>query len=149
MGGRAVLHPEGALKTLVSRTRTILSNIAPELGSAIFTERGSTASIRTWAFRWTRWSLKSSIRSLRTSVAGRRDPPEVQPDAVAVSGRPAAGLEQEDWVVSRSVYLHSQYLKMVLPLLDMLKEAKDFERMIHVCRLALDVDVSTSGSTWR
>jgi hypothetical protein len=44
-------------------------------------------------------------------------------------------------VVSRSVYLHSQYLKMVYRYLDLLKEAKDFERMIHVCRLALDVDV--------
>jgi DNA-binding SARP family transcriptional activator len=34
-------NPEGALKTLVSRTRTILGEIAPELGEAIVTERGS------------------------------------------------------------------------------------------------------------
>jgi DNA-binding SARP family transcriptional activator len=135
-------NPEGALKTLVSRTRTILSEIAPELGEAIVTERGSyrfntSAGISVDTLEFEKLTLELN------DVAALDDETHAKFNRMLslFQGDLLPGLEQEDWVVSRSVYLHSQYLKMVYKYLDLLKEAKDFERMIHVCRLALDVDV--------
>ena len=135
-------NPEGALKTLVSRTRAILSEIAPELGAAIITERGSyrfnsQAGIEVDTLEFDRLAAElNDVSALDDSVHQK-----FNRLLSLFQGDLLPGLEQEDWVVSRSVYLHSQYLKLVYSYLDLLKEAKDFERMIHVCRLALDVDV--------
>lgn len=135
-------NPEGALKTLVSRTRTILSEIAPDLGNAIVTERGSYRfntqlgiQVDTLEFEHLTAEL-NEVTALDDQVHQK-----FNKMLSLFQGDLLPGLEQEDWVVSRSVYLHSQYLKLVYKYLDLLKEAKDFERMIHVCRLALDVDV--------
>ena len=135
-------NPEGALKTLVSRTRTILAEIAPELGEAIVTERGSYrfntgAGISVDTLEFEKLTLELG------DITALDDEAHTKFNRMLslFQGDLLPGLEQEDWVISRSVYLHSQYLKMVYKYLDLLKEAKDFERMIHVCRLALDVDV--------
>jgi len=135
-------NPEGALKTLVSRTRAILSEIAPELGAAIITERGSyrfntQLGIEVDTLEFDRLASElNDISSLDDAIHQKYNRL-----LSLFQGDLLPGLEQEDWVVSRSVYLHSQYLKLVYRYLDLLKEAKDYERMIHVCRLALDVDV--------
>ncbi len=135
-------NPEGALKTLVSRTRTILNEISPDFGTAIVTERGSYRFNTHMGISVDTLEFEKLIAEL-TDVTALDDEVHQKFNRMLslFQGDLLPGLEQEDWVVSRSVYLHSQYLKMVYRYLDLLKEAKDFERMIHVCRLALDVDV--------
>lgn len=47
---------------------------------------------------------------------------------------------EEEWVVNRSVTLHTAYLKLVYQYLNLLKEQELYEEIINVCRTALDVD---------
>jgi DNA-binding SARP family transcriptional activator len=135
-------NPEGALKTLVSRTRVVLNSIAPELGAAIVTERGSYRfnteagiSVDTIVFE------RLCDELAKQTGLDEESHTKYNQLLALFQGDLLPGLEQEGWVISRSVYLHGRYLKTVYRYLDMLKDAKEYERVIHVCRLALDVDV--------
>lgn len=141
-GGEESANPEGALKTLVSRTRNMLSAITPVLGETIVTDRGSYRynaglgiEVDTIEFE------QLCAELLQTDVLNGAIHEKYNRMLALFQGDLLPGMEQEEWVVSRSVALHTQYLKSVYHYLDLLKIAKDYDRMIHVCRIALDVDV--------
>ena len=138
--GESSSNPESALKTLVSRLRVILSQVSPALAECIVTERGSY-----------RWVLRPGVsvdlyefEDLEKKLTDCNElTEETQKDYQRVISLYAGNLLQgneEDWVQSRSVTLHSGYLKLIYQYLNLLKAAERYNEIIDVCRAALDVD---------
>ena len=137
-------NPESALKTLVSRMRVILSKFSKDLGMCIATTRGS--------YRWNMnvpceidmFEFEDLCNALK----------EVAPDAPLdddlrakyakvldlYHGDLLPNLAEENWVVTRSVYLQNLYMDTVYRYLDSLQEAEDYDEIIRVCRRALEVN---------
>lgn len=134
-------NPENALKTLVSRLRSVLSDCDPRLAKSIVTKRGS--------YRWDSdpsievdlFEYEKLCRELRNVTTYRADlKPQYDKFLGMYTGNLLSGIEHEEWTVSRSIYLHNEYLHIVYQYIEMLKEVPDYDEVIHACRIALDVD---------
>ncbi len=134
-------NPESALKTLVSRMRVILSNCSPGLGECINTVRG--------AYRWVSLpGCEIDMFEFERIAQALRETKELTPETREqfqriidlYMGDLLPGNSQENWVVSRSVYLQNLYISTVYLFLDLLKETQDYEKIIRICRLALEVN---------
>ncbi len=134
-------NPENALKTLVSRVRSLLASCDERLGACIITERS--------AYRWNNEldicvdlfdferlckELKN-VSKLTNQVAKKFD--EAQE---LYTGDLLSGIAHEEWVVSRSAHLHNEYLRMAHQYVTLLREREAYDAVIRVCRTALDVD---------
>ena len=134
-------NPESALKTLISRTRNILSGIDEVLGRCIGTRRGSyrfdvELPIRVDIYEFEKmaeWLLDTRELTPENHEAFRRMQAMYTGDLL-----PQAS--DESWVVLRSVDLHNRYMSVVYHFLEMLKAAENYDEIIRVARLALDVD---------
>ena len=134
-------NPESALKTLVSRVRTILGNVSKDLGECIVTGRG--------VYSWNPY-LKCyiDVAEFEEMCEQLHENPVITPVTREIyttalnmyHGELLPANSQENWVVSRSVYLHNIYLRTVYAYLDQLKELEDWEEIIRVCRMALEMD---------
>lgn len=134
-------NPESALKTLVSRLRAMLNQIHPALGSCIVADRG--------AYHWeTLPDMTVDVYEIEDVLdrlsAGRPD--EQTRHALyerlmeLYTGDLLQNAEQNEWALSRAMTLHSRYMAAVYSYVEMLKEEDDNDRIICVCRKALDVD---------
>ncbi len=134
-------NPESALKTLVSRMRAAFSKLDDDLGRCIVTSRG--------AYRWN-GELSCSIdvfefeeycRELSRATAMNRATEEKFEKTLSMySGDLNAGTDGESWMVSRSAYYHTLYLRTAYLAIRLFKENKDHEAIIRICRRALDID---------
>lgn len=135
-------NPENALKTLVSRFRSLLNQVSPDLGRCIVADRG--------AYHWeclpgmsvdvyeideifarltnvhpgdydTRWQLYCSLLSLYRG------------DLLQHS-------EQNEWVLGPAASMHNRYMSAVYSCIEMLKSMNNYNEIINVCRNALEVD---------
>ncbi|MDL2206137.1 winged helix-turn-helix domain-containing protein [Eubacteriales bacterium OttesenSCG-928-N13] len=134
-------NPENALKTLVSRLRAVLVSCSEELGKCIITKRGS--------YRWNNdlgievdlFEYERLCKELKgVTVLGPDELKGFNQVLEMYTGNLLSGIEHEEWIISRSIYLHNEYLRLVYQFIDLLKEAQDFDEVIRVCRVALDVD---------
>lgn len=117
--------PDTALKTLISRQRALLREIAPELAMCLVTVRGG--------YRWV-------------------SPPEVSVDVlefeemlarmlVLYQGRLLADQQpQPAWLYNRSERLHQQFLQTVDSRLAQLQQAGHVHRYVALVRRAIDAD---------
>lgn len=117
--------PDTALKTLISRQRALLREIAPELAMCLVTVRGG--------YRWV-------------------CPPEVSVDVlefeemlarmlVLYQGRLLADQQpQPAWLYNRSERLHQQFLQTVDSRLAQLQQAGHVHRYVALVRRAIDAD---------
>ncbi len=134
-------NPESALKTLVSRMRAAFSKLDDDLGRCIVTSRG--------AYRWN-GELSCSIdvfefeeycRELsRATVMNHATEEKFEKALSMYAGDLNAGTDGESWMVSRSAYYHTLYLRTAYLAIRLLKENKDHEAIIRICRRALDID---------
>lgn len=135
-------NPENALKTLVSRMRVILNSIAPNFGDSIASMRG--------AYQWQvlpgmsvdYYELVDLIKKLmptneldaHSSRCYKRLVFLYRGDLLQEKDA------QPEWAVSRAVLLHGQYLSAVYHYIDLLKKKKDYEEIVNVTRVSLDID---------
>lgn len=134
-------NPESALKTLVSRVRTILSKESKDLGECIVTGRG--------VYSWNPY-LRCNVDLVDFEEMCERlhENPAITPETREIytmalnmyHGELLPANAQENWVVSRSVYLHNVYLRTVYSYLEQLKELEEWDEVIRVCRMALEID---------
>jgi DNA-binding SARP family transcriptional activator len=134
-------NPESALKTLVSRMRVILNKCNKDLGECILTARG--------AYQWNE-NFKCSVdliefERLCSSLKGltKLTPQARTMFAAALElyrGDLLANCQQEGWIITRSVALHNLYIKTAYEYLDFLKTEEDYNEIIRVCRMALEID---------
>ena len=134
-------NPEQALKTLVSRMRSLLNQVYDGLGGCIVAERG--------AYRWQCmpgmevdvYQIEDIFDQLKEDTLDettRRKLMEQLLDLFA--GDLLLDSEQSDWALSMATSLHNRYLSAVYGYLDSLKQDEDYDRVITVCRKALEVD---------
>lgn len=134
-------NPESALKTLVSRMRVILSNCCPGLGECIDTVRG--------AYRWVSVpGCEIDVFEFERISQELHDVRALTPSSRALFHQLMAlylgdllpASSQENWVISRSVYLQNLYITAVYQFLDLFKAQEEYDEIICVCRLALEVN---------
>ncbi len=134
-------NPESALKTLVSRMRAALSKLDEGLGRCIVTSRG--------AYRWNSdlpcsidvFEFEELCRELaRATVMNRATEDKFEKALSMYAGDLNAGADGESWIVSRSAYYHTLYLRTAYLAIRLMKENKDYDGIIRICRRALDID---------
>lgn len=135
----SVTNPENALKTLVSRMRTLLNQMSPGLGACIVSDRG--------AYHW------QSMPDMRIDAMELMD----LFDKIGVERETAVLREMYERVLELyegdlfqtgdlegdtgfAQQLHSQYLSAVYGYIELLRKAEQFNEIIAVCRTALEVD---------
>jgi len=134
-------NPESALKTLVSRVRTILGKASSDLGDCIMTGRG----VYFWNNNLRCYIDVAEFEELCETLNSNPQLNPVTRDMYSTvlnmyHGELLPSNSQESWIVSRSVYLHNIYLRTVYAYLEQLKEHEEWEEVIRVCRMALEID---------
>ena len=135
------VNPESALKTMVSRIRFSLAKASPLLKNCILSEKKS--------YMWNP-EVKCDVdvfvfeNLFQELQVDKPFDEEIRGKYIQIlklyGGDLSYSNADEDWVVSRSMYLHHLYLKAVHQFIKYLKAEEDYETVIHVCRIALDID---------
>lgn len=132
-------NPESALKTLVSRLRTLLNQIAPDLGKCIVSDRGSYLWIAPADMEVDFYQVEDLFAELEEADGDRRE--ELIRHLLEIyTGDLLQDCYQNEWARAQSTALHTRYLDAVHELVSILKERRDDEGVIAVCRRALEVD---------
>ena len=136
---RRTENPENALKTMISRMRSALNGISPELGSCIVSGQGT--------YRW------QSIDGVRVDVLEiielfnslRHEPPShghmkkteelmaLYTGDLYLTGDILNGQATYNW-------LHNEYLSAVYRYIELLKVNEEYTRICDVCRRAIQID---------
>lgn len=134
-------NPESALKTMVSRIRSSFAKHDPELKNCIVSENK--------AYFWNP-NIKSEVdvfvfEGLCTELQKEeRFNDEIREKYIKVIDIYEGDLTYtnavEDWIVSKSLYLHYIYIQTVHRFISFLKAENDYKTIIHVSRVALDID---------
>lgn len=134
-------NPENALKTLVSRLRTLLNQISPGLGSCVVADRG--------AYHWEclpgmtvdLYEIDGILSRLEGDGLAQEERQELYAALLKLyPGDLLQNCERNEWAVVEAATLHDQYMKAVFACIDLLKENQQHEEIISVCRRALEVD---------
>ena len=134
-------NPENALKTLISRFRAILNTCSEGLGNCIAASRGGYRFQLLPNMTVDMFEFESLVEKLEGRTELTDETNELfQKVLMLYTGDLLAGNDQDDWAISRSVNLHSQYIKIVYAYITLLKKAERYEEIIQNCRFALETD---------
>lgn len=134
-------NPENALKTLISRMRTMLNQFYDGLGNCIVADRG--------AYHWESlpemtidvFEIDAILDLLPKCKDDLEESGKLMRRMMSLyKGDLLANSENNEWAVSRATTLHNKYMAAVFSFLEMLKHAERHEEIIQVCRAALEVD---------
>lgn len=134
-------NPENALKTLVSRLRTLLNQISPELGSCVVADRG--------AYHWAclpgmtvdLYEIDRILERLEGVSLPEKEQVRLYSALMGLySGDMLQSSEHNEWAVAEAAGLHEKYMSAVLAYIDLLKRMDQHKDVISVCRRALEVD---------
>ncbi len=134
-------NPESALKTLISRMRSLLNQVEPDLGKCIVADRG--------AYRWECLPGMEvdlyEIEDLMQQLSHFSDDPanhheDYERLLSLYKGDLLQHGEQNEWAMARATALHNSYLRIVYSYVEALKRQDDYAAIIVACRSALDVD---------
>ena len=135
----SVTNPENALKTLVSRVRTMLNQLAPGLGKSIVSDRG--------AYHWAVLEgVKVDVLEIMDifDVFSRtREEAAIKELSQRLMKLYKGDLFQTGDLNEEAAYaeqMHRQYLNVVYQYLDILRKEEAYNEICVVCRTALDVD---------
>ena len=134
-----VTNPENALKTLVSRVRTMLNQVAPGLGKSIVSDRGAY-----------HWELLDGVRidaleilDIFDELGRTRDEAALYPLYQRLLSLYKGDLYQTGDLNEEPAYveqMHRQYLNAVYQYLELLRKDEAYNEISVVCRKALNVD---------
>lgn len=134
-------NPENALKTLISRFRSILNQCSPGLGGCIVATRGGYQFSKLEGLTLDLFDFEETARKLEDCTALTPETSAWYQDILKIyTGDLLAGSDQDDWAISRNVNLHGKYIKIVYSYLDLLKKDERYEDIIQTCRFALESD---------
>lgn len=134
-------NPENALKTLVSRLRTLLNQISPELGQCLVADRG--------AYHWEclpgmtidLYEIDSIFEQLTRENLSAQEKAALYDTLLNLyAGDLLQSCDRNQWAVVEAATLHERYIQAVLDYIQQLKEEGDDQRIISVCRRALEAD---------
>ena len=135
-----VTNPENALKTLISRVRTMLNELSPDLGSCIVADRGAY-----------HWECHPGMEVDLYEIEHIFEELSAKPDAetcralykrliTLYTGDLLRNCEMNEWALAHATALHSEYIMAVLAYVDLLRSEDNDREIINVCRTALEVD---------
>lgn len=134
-----VTNPENALKTLVSRVRTLLNQMAPGLGRSIVSDRGAY-----------HWEVQEGVKidvleilDIFDALGRERDESAQKALYQRLLNLYKGDLYQTGDLDEEPAYaeqLHRQYLNAVYQYLDILHKEEAYNDISAVCRTALNVD---------
>ncbi|MCL1854888.1 MAG: winged helix-turn-helix domain-containing protein [Clostridia bacterium] len=134
-------NPENALKTLISRFRSILNQCSEGLGNCILATRGGYQFVMIEGLSLDLFEFEALAKKLEGGDTLTPESTALFQEVLALYiGDLLAGSEQDDWAISRSVHLHGQYIRIVYSFLGLLKSSGRYEEIIQTCRLALESD---------
>lgn len=135
-------NPESALKTLISRLRSILSKYSDELSRCIVTDRGSYRFNTALGLDVDLYEFERIQESLAQKKTIEEEDWPIYEHAVAIytGDLLAEGNWQESWATPYHIELHGNYLKLIYRYIDELEQLEKFEEIIYVCRKALEID---------
>lgn len=135
------INPESALKTMVSRIRSSLAKASPLLKDCILCEGKSYSWNPSIECDVDVFIFEDLCNTLQNETVFDENVREKYLLILNLYGGDLSySTANEDWLVSRSLYLHHLYLQAVYRFIGFLKEIEEFETIIHVCRIALDID---------
>ena len=132
-------NPENALKTMVSRFRSLLNGVSPGLGSCIVSEQG--------AYAWqSQPFVQVDVLSFLDELEALRG--EQSDDARRVHYRQALKLYAGDLfqtgdMVNGTMYvswLHKEYLEAVYAYVELLKKTEEYNEICDACEQALRIN---------
>ncbi|MBE5803580.1 MAG: hypothetical protein E7316_03610 [Clostridiales bacterium] len=138
--------PEGALKTLISRLRTILTQIHPTLTGCLITARGG--------YRWeSRPGVSVDLEEFDRLAAQLENTEELTGEARHLYrsvlqlfvGELLQDQECPAWAKPKADKVRLTYLTLVEDYLRLLEQEGDAQEMISVCRTALDAQPFNDG----
>ncbi|MBR1560832.1 MAG: winged helix-turn-helix domain-containing protein [Clostridia bacterium] len=137
--GNAVTNPENALKTLVSRTRGMLNQMADGLGACIVSDRG--------AYHWQAdEAVKVDVLELMDlfdTLEKEKDTAKRRALCKQLMSLYKGDLYQTGNLEEEAAYaerMHRQYLDAVYSYIDILRDEEAYNEISAVCRTALEVD---------
>ncbi len=134
-------NPENALKTLISRVRSLLNQISPLLGRCIVADHG--------AYRWETtadidvdlYEVEELLSRLNRTDLREEESIRLYERLLHIyKGDLLQRAEQPDWAQARATALHNGYIAAVYSYVELLKRREDYAAVTVVCRTALDVD---------
>ncbi len=133
-------NPENALKTLVSRFRTLLNQVSPGLGQCIVADRG--------AYHWEClpdmtvdvYEIEDTLEQIAVTREEEEKIALYERLLELYRGDLLQHSEQNEWVITRATALHSKYMTAVYGYIELLKMHNRYDEIANVCRTALDVD---------
>ena len=128
-GGRHSESPENALKTLVSRTRTMLNEISRGLGACIVSEKG--------AYRWENLPGVEVDVLLVMDILERL---ERNPEGDLRRQLTEELLKLYRGDIPEAYWLHREFLDAVYAYIEQLKDAEEYNHICEVCDAALEAD---------
>ncbi len=134
-------NPENALKTLVSRLRTLLNQIASGLGSCLVADRGAYHWACNPSMTVDLYEIDQVFAAL--SAEGISDEGKMRLYALLMKlyvGDLLQASEGNEWVMSEASAMHERYLKAVSAYIELLKARRNYDEIVSVCRKALEVD---------
>ena len=136
-----VTNPENALKTLISRIRTMLNEISPELGNCIVADRGAYH----WECREGMEIDLYEIEDIFQELSDGKLNAEVRRALykrlmILYSGDLLRNCEMNEWALANATALHNRYLTAVQGYIDLLRSEGNDQDVVTVCRRALEVD---------
>ena len=132
-------NPENALKTMVSRMRSTLNAISPELGECILSGQG--------AYRWqSRQGITVDVLEI-TDLFHALNRGEPEDEMLRMTDK-LLDLYQGDLYLTGDLlggqtisnWLHNEYLNAVYRMIDILKAREEYNRICEVCRRAIQID---------
>lgn len=133
-------NPESALKAMISRIRSGLSSASPMLKNCILFEKKSYMWNPKVKCEVDVTEFERMYQQLQAETLFDEKVREKYIQVLDLYGGDLTYSSDEDWLLSRSMYLHHLYLKLVYKFIELLKADNDYEMVIHVCRIALDID---------
>jgi len=134
-------NPSGALKTTLYRVRSMLADLAKDMGDDLIIHKSG-------GYRWNpevETEVDADVfdklcrQAFMTEDENERC--ELLRGAVALyQGGYLNKLGTESWVISAATYYHNNYLKAVDAFLELLQKQKLFNEAEEVCRTALHID---------
>ena len=134
-------NPESALKTLVSRLRHTLNECNDGFGDSILTVHSTYQWNNGMPYTLDLAEFERLCGALKNAQELNPKTREMFQTVVSLyKGDLFASEEQETWVVSSSTYLHNLYEQTVCRYLELLKANREYEEIIAVSRVALEID---------
>lgn len=136
-------NPATALRTLLHRYRTLVEESGlTELTNSILTVRGG--------YRWDPdlpieidvYEFERLCRAASDATTPAETRISFYEDALEIYAGPLLRrTANESWIVAKSVYYHDLFLESTFALIRLLQEQEQYDRIITVCRRAMDVDL--------